>query len=29
VLFVVAAPKGIIGLLRPRYRLRAGGKHDK
>jgi branched-chain amino acid transport system permease protein len=26
VLFVVAAPKGIIGLLRPRYRLRAGGK---
>ena len=29
VLFVVGAPKGIIGLLRPRYRLRAGGKHDK
>ena len=29
VLFVVVAPKGIIGLLRPRYRLRAGGKHDK
>jgi branched-chain amino acid transport system permease protein len=26
VLFVVVAPKGIIGLLRPRYRLRAGGK---
>ena len=26
VVFVVAAPKGIIGLLRPRYRLRAGGK---
>ena len=26
VLFVVGAPKGIIGLLRPRYRLRAGGK---
>ena len=25
VVFVVAAPKGIIGLLRPRYRLRAGG----
>jgi len=23
---VVGAPKGIIGLLRPRYRLRAGGK---
>ena len=28
VLFVVGAPKGIIGLMRPRYRLRAGGKHD-
>jgi branched-chain amino acid transport system permease protein len=26
VVFVVVAPKGIIGLLRPRYRLRAGGK---
>ena len=26
VLFVVGAPKGIIGLLRPRYRLRAGGQ---
>ena len=26
VVFVVAAPKGIIGLLSPRYRLRAGGK---
>jgi branched-chain amino acid transport system permease protein len=26
VVFVVAAPKGIIGLLQPRYRLRAGGK---
>jgi branched-chain amino acid transport system permease protein len=26
VLFVVGAPKGIIGLFRPRYRLRAGGK---
>jgi branched-chain amino acid transport system permease protein len=26
VLFVVGAPKGIIGLLMPRYRLRAGGK---
>ena len=26
VLFVVGAPKGIIGLLLPRYRLRAGGK---
>src|SRR4029450_11040243 len=26
VFFVVGAPKGIIGLLRPRYRLRAGGK---
>src|SRR6266513_276371 len=26
VLFVVSAPKGIVGLLRPRYRLRAGGK---
>jgi branched-chain amino acid transport system permease protein len=26
VLFVVAAPNGIIGLVAPRYRLRAGGK---
>ena len=26
VLFVVAAPNGIIGLVVPRYRLRAGGK---
>jgi branched-chain amino acid transport system permease protein len=26
VLFVVVAPKGLIGLVRPHYRLRAGGK---
>jgi branched-chain amino acid transport system permease protein len=26
VVFVVVAPKGIIGLVMPRYRLRAGGK---